>query len=505
MPLANFFDKVSLSAAQRIKGYDRSGFEQQLLSHRIGIVYGDNAVHTSEGKMALDLLVRLVSRLYPSINFINLCGDNDSIEYTQLLESTARKINPVIDCTEGLPATIHLCVGKIESYEASVPVFFIGSHNWNSFFSLSTPQFFYDSGNPFGAGAAVCFALANLFRFIFRVELNHPPLDNDFRFSTIDHTINTASANPPLPESIPVSFSLIGTGAIGNATLWSFLHLSGAAGTIQLIDDQLLALSNLQRYVLMDHDDVDKRKVDLLQAKFAGTQLSLTGFPQKWQEAVGTLSAEQQSLFAVAIDTAEERIKVQSVLPRKILNAWTGPDSLGLSRHLHFETDLCLSCLYLPNGKAKSESEKIAESLGMESKEPFIRRYLANNLPIDDVFITFVSQAMKLNPDELLPYKGQPVQIFYSEAICGGKVVPIHNQSIEVPLAHESVLAGILLAAEIIIDALSLREEPEVPLTKINLLEPLHTHLTEQEGKHFTGHCICQDEIYKKRYREKWA
>jgi hypothetical protein len=40
--------------------------------------------------------------------------------------------------------------------------------------------------------------------------------------------------------------------------------------------------------------------------------------------------------------------------------------------------------------------------------------------------------------------------------------------------------------------------------TKIDLMHPIHPYLLEEEDKHYSGRCICQDETFKERYREKW-
>lgn len=510
MPLANFFDKISLSASQRIKGYDRSSFEEKLLANCVGIVYGANGCETSEGRAALDLTVRIFCRLYPNIVFVDIAKDTSSITYTNQLKSLATEINPEINCGDKQVPTVNLVIGTVPGFVAQQPCIYVGSDNWKAYFSTTGDRSCQDSNNPFGAGCAVCFGAANVFRFIFCEELGNVPLDQDFCFSSFSQRLHSEEdAEPLLPTSIPVSFTLVGAGAIGNAVLWSFVHIKEVCGKITLIDDQEVALSNLQRYVLMLQEHVGQSKI-VIAKQLLGKHQKLTVEPlqEKWQMIANQLSKEQLQLLATAIDTTKQRLEIQSLLPKTILNAWTSPEAIGVSRHLNFIEEACLSCLYLPAYKQKSDSEKIAESLG-GVQEQFIRQYLANKLPIDDAFVAVVSQNAGIDRQLLSSYKGQRIEIFYSEAICGGRFLSLGsdrqiNQDVEVPLAHESVLAGLLLGAEIIIQSLGLRKEPMESLTKINLMHALHNYLLEAEGKHHSGLCICQDVIFRNRYAEKW-
>lgn len=511
MPLANFFDKISLSASQRLKGYDRSLFEQRLLSNCIGIVYGANCLETSEGRAALDLAVRILSRLYPNMTFSDLTIDARDEDYLGQLKEVATKINPDIDISEGQSPSINLVIGDVPDFVSDQPCIYIGSRNWLAYYSATTPRSCHNTDNPFGAGSAVCLATANVFRYIFREELGNIPMDKDFCCSAFSQSlVQEEDEGPQLPASIPVSFTLVGTGAIGNAVLWSLLSLTEVSGSITLIDDQAVDLSNLQRYILMLQDHRNHSKVSVIKDLFKKHRnLSCEPLQQKWQIAVNALDKEKTKLVATAVDTTKERLEIQSILPEVILNAWTSPEGIGVSRHLDFTRELCLGCLYLPLSKHKSDSEKIAESLGNPSLEPFIREYLANKLPVDDRFIAVISQHTNIDAQLLSTFRQQRVEIFYSKVICGGRVIPGRTDGqvaydMEVPLAQESVLAGLLLGAEIVIQSLQLRKIRIEPLTKINMMQPIHNYLLEEETKHHSGFCICQDPIFLDRYKGKW-
>jgi hypothetical protein len=90
------------------------------------------------------------------------------------------------------------------------------------------------------------------------------------------------------------------------------------------------------------------------------------------------------------------------VLPKIIINAWTSQQDIGVSRHFNFAESLCLSCLYIPKQKQKSESVKIAESLKMPEIE--VRKYIANSIMVDEGFIFMVAQSLSIPVDQLRPF-----------------------------------------------------------------------------------------------------
>ena len=150
MALANFFDKISLSASQRIQSFDRTSFEQKLLSHCVGIYFATNSIETSEGRWGLDLAIRILARLYPNMKFVDFANNEESKQYLDALKDTARKINPAINLDEDAVPTIILIVGELNCFESNVPVIHVGSKNWTAYYSIHTSKDCSNSNNPFG-------------------------------------------------------------------------------------------------------------------------------------------------------------------------------------------------------------------------------------------------------------------------------------------------------------------------------------------------------------------
>ena len=508
MAIANFFNKICLSAAQTLQNFDRGTFESKLLGACIAVVYDENAASTSEGRYSLDLLVRMLSRLYPNLKFIG--GNDDTLKIE--LESIAKGINPDINLSEQQLETAAIVIGWSGYNNTSIPVFYIGSNNWLATFSQTRAQTNGSSTNPFGAGAAACFAIANLFRKVFEENLQGAATDTAFTFSTFSYQLNATDPGPELKRVKLDELVLAGIGAIGNSVVWA-LHKLQLEGSLYLVDDQSIDLSNLQRYVMSSQDAVTKVKVQAAAEILTTNTFAPVSFKGTWKQFAASPYSKLVKTIALALDNVENRINAQGLLPKKIINAWTGAGSLGVSRHYDFLKQPCVCCLYMPVGEQKSKSLLITEALGLDpSMEPtVVRDYLANQKPIDGELIQLIVAHTSIQEPLLRQYEGRQLDIFYQEAICGGIVMQangVHQAEqhlAEVPLVQESVLAGLFLAAELVIDAAELRNEVLPSLSKINLMAPISAYVLEPEGKHVSGRCICQDPIFQKVYIDKWV
>src|ERR1051326_8490754 len=95
MSLANFFDKAALGASSILKGFDRLRFAESLSSKSIGICFDSEAAESSEAKVALDLTVNLLARLYPKLA-IHSIGE-PARNFEQALIRLAQEINPPLE------------------------------------------------------------------------------------------------------------------------------------------------------------------------------------------------------------------------------------------------------------------------------------------------------------------------------------------------------------------------------------------------------------------------
>lgn len=511
MALANFFDKAALGAAKILKDFDRTAFESLLDKHQVGIVFDKIGGVSSEGKATLDLLVRLLARLYPNLQIIDSQLSNPAL--VKELEECAISINPEINLSKNVKPTVYLIVGNTPYKTGKNKKFYLGSHGWTVKFSDKKPVNSGNTQNPFAAGAAACFGAANLFRLVFKDQLPKGNPDKDFALSLFEFAKNDSAQkiHEPLIDNIHLEDSLlVGVGAVGNAVIWALGNIPSLTGKLEIIDDQDIDLSNLQRYILARQKDVTISKVLRAGAFMENSKLKIVQSPFKWEKYIQKRNNWSIKRIAVCVDSAKDRITVQGSLPKKIFNAWTQQEALGVSRHTNLIKDPCLTCLYMPESKKKSKSVIIAESLGLAAHELMVRGYLAQHLPVDINILSLVSAAKGIPMADLQAFEGKHLEVFYSEVVCGGVMMRLENKSevapqIEVPSAFESALAGILLAAELIIDAGSLRKKSLPIITRFNLLRPLSNYLLEDQYKHHSGKCICQDPIFQEAYNAKWA
>jgi hypothetical protein len=218
MALANFFAKSAMAASQALQGFDPATLQQKLELCVVGIAFDHDAAKSSEGKTAVGLAVNLLSRFYPRIAIVDLTRRDRDL--TEALALQARAINPAIEILDDVNhVTAMLVVG---STRARAPAgFYLGSDGWIAKVSSKDPVGSGNSGNAFGAGTAICFGTANLFRKVFETELGNGR-DDDLAISLVDLIPNALKPANPSEQSIDLGEThLVGAGAIGTAAVWA--------------------------------------------------------------------------------------------------------------------------------------------------------------------------------------------------------------------------------------------------------------------------------------------
>jgi hypothetical protein len=505
MAFANFFDRSATAASQVLANFRLEDFKGRLSAHVVALSFDDAAVNSPEGRASLDLSVRLLARIYPALA-VHPMGSAAS-EYAARLGELAHSINDQIELQEGLADT-DIVVNIGATATAAADVINIGSDGWSALLSRHRPVGSGQTTNPFGAGAAACFGAANVFRRIFADQLPRGGLDDlvDLSLSTY---LQGTRAGSELPECCDLGDSyLAGLGAIGNGAVWALSRVQGLAGTLHLVDHENADLSNLQRYVMTTQDDIGRSKVRLARTFFTQGGLKVRAHPKRWADYVDGRRKRTFERVAVALDTAEDRIALQASLPKWIVNAWTQDVDLGVSRHGFADDGACLACLYLPTGAVKNEHERVAEELKIPDAQLEIRNLLQTHQPVSEPFVRRVATAFGVPFEALENFVGQPVRTFYRNAVCGGLMVNLTGGASAgtavVPMAFQSALAGIMLAADLVKHATGMATA-SVAATRINLLRPLAPILADPRGKDPSGRCICHDRDFLDAYRRKYA
>lgn len=494
MAVADYFHRNAVAISQAISGLDENRLAHVLGKVCIGVTIGSDA-NNYEGRAMLDLLVRMVARLYPTIVFRS---DSDN-ELTAAAESLASRINPQIDLS-GTP-TVEIVLGSTQAEPYVSHRIYGGSRDWDAFVSTHRPHALGDSNNPFGAGTAACLVAATLFRKVF---LSEAQLVDDLHLTVPNYPL---SSHPSTPIDGDLGdIVLAGGGAIGNAVAWALQRIS-MTGSISLIDHEAIDLGNLQRYVMAEREDVGKPKATFLANKFSGVLKA-----KSHECKVAVYIQEQQyrvDKLLLALDSKRDRCHAQASLPRWIANAWTQPGDLGLSTH-DFLRGACVQCLYLPDGPTKNEDQIVSETLGLTEQSELmqVRGLLHSNTGTPIELLEAIANARNVPIDRLRPFLGRPLRILYSEGFCGGAVIPLDQiglppSDLHVPLVHQSALAGILLAAAAVQEAHNGISGKSL-MVQYDVGRPQPEFQVHPSAKDKRGVCICQDKDYQLAYKGKY-
>jgi hypothetical protein len=510
MSLANFFQRASLAASTVLQRFDPEEFGRSLEARVVGVHFDDSAATSSEGKETLGLLINLLARLYPRLSLIP--HGSVAEQFSGSLKTIALNINPEITFDDSHDASVCVAVGT-KRCALRCPAIYIGSDGWGVGVSRRNPVGSGQSNNPLGAGAAACFGAANVFRALFAEQLNNAPIDDEWRLSLLSfEKPHTSYDNPPLSRIQLGETHLVGLGAIGNGAVWALSRIPDISGKLVLVDHETVDLSNIQRYVLAFQSDVNRAKVELAVGAFNQSELILDARSVSWGDYLTQRGNWQLPLVAAAVDSAAVRRGIQASLPQFVLNSWTQPGNLGVSRHGFLDNQACLMCLYVPNERQKHFDELVRDAIGFPTTQEAlmeIRHYLYTQLPLERDFLERIAAGLKISVEPLLPLQGKPLNAFYREAICGGIVFSVTkgttSGNVEVPLAFQSALAGILLASEIILHRSGLRKQTLPTTTTIDLLKPLGSYYSFPQQKHPLGKCICQDPDFVAAYESKYS
>ena len=497
MALADFFPRDAVAISQVLHGFQTDAFIQKLEGVRVAIAFGGPAATSRDGRELLDLSVRLAARLYPSLMFATVpAGDRFADE----LMALASSINPNVDTCKTGTASAALSIG-MDAPAVNAPTVYAGCDGWLARIGTKGSYRTSDLGNPFGAGFAACLAAANLFRLLFLPD-GPTLLDTDTSFPP-----DIASFPSLAASTLTDPLVLVGVGAIGNSASWA-LARTPLTGQVYLVDPQVVELSNLQRYVLCARSDEGGSKVDIARRNFGG---SLKALPHHgtWASFLGANGYKWERVL-VALDSAHDRRSVQGSLPRWIVNAWTQIGDLGVSSHSFLGQDACLACLYLPTQKSKNEDQVIAEGLKVPHLRERVRFLLGSGQPTDKEFCDAVATAWDVPGKTLKPYVGRPIRELWVEGVCGGAIIPLGEagpapRDLQVPLAFQAALAGVLLAAETVRDILTAGAHRRTLLRRVDVLRRVGDPSPQLALKAGTGNCICEDRDFIVAYRTKYG
>ncbi len=179
--------------------------------------------------------------------------------------------------------------------------------------------------------------------------------------------------------------------------------------------------------------------------------------------------------------------------------------ALGASWHILSREAACLACLYQPSGAQLSQTEQAARALGLSSERAAL--LWVTRVPLTDEDIRIAAKKLGIEARQLSSWRGKTLGDLYTDVVCGAVPIslPVSNRVETVPLAHQSALAGILMAAELVkrtnpeLNAVS---QQEALVSWDDILRPPPEIWAKPRARE--RGCICTDPDYQAAFRQKW-
>jgi hypothetical protein len=517
MSLPAFLGRIHNAAGPLLGGLAESELAAVLDNSTLRLEINEHAAVDPGHRAGFLLAVNLAARLYPRL----------SIEAPGELAARAAGIALAINegCDLGAPAgrtlTLSWCAGEPAAERVTV-----AADRWNLWLDHGQPN--CGAAEAPAAMAAAALGLGALFRAVFAQHLTHPRMGPEPLAMNLI-TLQEPADTPPTPDCVTLgTLHLAGCGAVGESTAATLAQLP-VTGTLYAVDDDLLDVGNLQRYVLALAADVRAAKPALISRAFEGHPLEVVEVNARWGEDERTAPGREKVLCA--LDTKQGRIDIQAGEHRELFNAWTQPQDIGVSRHQRFGDDPCLACLAWPRRQRPSETQLIADALGEDELRvvlyavggtrvgaPLPREALTGTrrlpLPTDHArwaersVLEDLIERRGLPTDQFAPFANAGIRALYRDAVCAGMLMHYpgaRDPEVSVPLAHQSALAGILLATWAFVDRVpelcALR--PTATQARYDLLNGGVQVWTRPRDR--TPGCLCADRDFLDGYARRWG
>jgi len=517
MTLPPFLTRIQNAAGPLLGGIAESELGARLERTSLTIEI-DEAQAADAGHHAGCLLaVNLGARLYPRLNLDAPAG------LTAEATTLARRINPGCEFGEAPEGGLVLswCGGEPTARRVTLT-----ADGWNLSLDGTAPSAL--PAAPPAAMAVAALGIGELFRALFGDRLAHPrtaPAPLALNLITLGDPRET----PATPETVDLGeVYLAGCGAIGEAAVATLKQLP-VTGTLYAVDHDRLDEGNLQRYLQSGAEDVGSPKPELIARALADHPLVVEQVATRW--GADERTAPGRGTVLSALDSKQGRIELQAGLPRELFNAWTQPQDVGVSRHQAFGTDPCLACLGWPRKPRPSESALIATALG--EHELRVVLYFASGVAVGRPLPTAAIRATgrlqlpnsastwgersllqdlidryELPHQQFDPLAAMPIRALYHDAVCAGMLIEHagseRGADVSVPLAHQSALAGILLATWLFVDRVpELRAlRPSATQARYDVLRGGAQIWSRSRGRE--ERCLCSDSDFLDGYQQWW-
>ena len=396
-------------------------------------------------------------------------------------------------------ATVVFGGGKISGARNAL---YVGSSGWSSYLSRSCPCPWVPAvPNALGAMHAGALAAGEVFKTL--VPGAEPAAHLEYDLAT-HGSAGQPVTDPPVPDAVDLGdLAIVGCGAIGQALCCALAGAARLEGRITLIDHDRLEESNEQRYLTAFKETRDAPKTrcagEVLSAR--SPQLHVDEVTEPYEAYAASRDVRFPEM-AVCVDNALTRILVQGALPRVLWNGWTdverGSLRYGVGRHSLAGDLACLACCYLPRGSPDGADLDAAKTgLGRDR----IMEIRGSGEPCDMALLREVARKGRVRLRSIRRFEGRPFDdLLHGD--CGVYRQGPGETAAATPAPHQPVLAGILLASQLVLERIA----PGSALRSVSdfeaLGEPGRMCLFNSARR---PECFCGDPVYRRAYEQKWG
>ena len=432
----------------------------------LGIKVSKEAAACREGQLLLWMTCNLACRLKNMVDEVEVCvppgirisaprympfgasGSNLKTGLSDAMNLCARECNVVFvkdDLRPCLDAAILVGPNTMTRATAGM-IKNVACDGWLAYVGGSKDLFSVphsDSNNPFGAFAAACIAVGEVFKFTAGLKPDSGAMIDKLCFSTYEPACHSEIwnnlENPPLDNSIDIGqLHVCGAGAVAHAFCQTLFPIGGLKGRLIFIDrskspacaDETIDSTNLARYVMAANCDEGKFKAELLAERMSATGIQVDFSDEGLEEYVNQNTGSFSNIVS-CVDNNHARHAIQDQIPKIVHGGSTEGLRTQVSIYdLGSKYCQCMKC-YNPVDNVISD-DAVQEKLKKVPEAQ--RKAIANNKNIDPEKLERYLQ----NP-ECGTLGGESIQ----------KFADLDNTK-EFSVNFVSTLTGVLLAAEIV-------------------------------------------------------
>jgi hypothetical protein len=429
-----------------------------LRSTKIQITVSPEVNTTFSGQVLVYQLATLLTRLF---DHIELIGDEEAQCHTHLsllsgpFLPALRNLLPTLRCLGSTPSpskVVNVVVGT-SAEEAHI---FLGAGPWSAKVSRMEPQSITEALNPIGSLAAGALGASEVFKEIFRDQLQGAIINDGYILSLLDYSHET-SAEPLLPDQLSIDATLFGCGSIGCGFLQGALLVPQLHGKLVTVDNGRFDEKNPYKYSLVDWATGTQGPFKAVWTQqqtrsFTTGRLKAEAFVGTAESYVATLTSNYRIPLAIsAVDTIEARFEIQDTLPQTIVNAGVDGTLAMVSTH-NFGSGPCLACLGMQSNLESWNAKTIAEKTGLSPERVY--ELIRGNEAMTTKDIDQI-KARNVVKSELLrdvdTFVGQPLLSFWNRVAYSETTLQIPTlPPVKITTAFVSAFAGVLLLAEVI-------------------------------------------------------